>query len=178
MNRTEKTNLAESLKEKFSKAQLAVFLDYKGLKATEADEFRKRCRASQAEVKVLKNNIARVVSKDGALGDGAKQVMDGLVGPTMVAFSYGDPAAVAKAIKKFTEENEALVLKDSLLGKTRITAKEVQALADLPSREQLLSMLLSVMNGPARNFVSVLAAVPRGLVTVLAAIKDKKEKQA
>jgi len=174
MNRTEKTELATSLKDKFSRAKVALFADYKGLTATQADDLRKQLRATETEVKVLKNNIARLITKGGEMGDEAKALMDGVVGPTLVAFAYKDPAAAAKIMSKFAKDNEAFNLKDSLMDKKRVAVAGVEQLADLPSKEVLLSMLLSAMNGPARSFVGVLAAVPRGLVTVLSAIEKKK----
>jgi len=174
MNRTQKTELATELKDKFSKAKVAIFADYKGLEAAQADDLRRQLRTHKVEVKVLKNNIARLVTKEGGMGDQAKALMDSVVGPTLVAFAYGDPAAAAKVIHKFAQDNEALKLKDSLMGSKRIDASGVEALAKLPGREVLVAMLLGTMNAPARNFVGVLAAVPRSLVTVLAAIEKKK----
>ena len=174
MIRTEKTELANALKDKFSRAQVAIFADYKGLTATQADELRRALRGHKTEVKVLKNNVARLVTKDGALGEQAKSLMEGIVGPTLVAFAYGDPASAAKVIHKFAQDNEALKLKDSLMGEKRIDASGVEVLAKLPSREVLVATLLGTMNAPIRNFVGVLAAVPRSLVTVLAAIEKKK----
>jgi large subunit ribosomal protein L10 len=174
MNRIEKTQLAGELKDKFGKAHVAIFADYKGLPASRADDLRRLLRGHQVEVKVLKNNVARLATHDGALGEQAKSLMDAVVGPTLVAFAFGDPAAAAKVIYKFAQDNEALKLKDSLMGQKRIDASSVEALAKLPSKEVLLGQLLSTMNGPIRNFVGVLAAVPRGMVTVLAAIEKKK----
>jgi large subunit ribosomal protein L10 len=174
MNRVEKTELATALKDKFSKAQVAIFADYKGLTATQADDLRRALRAHNTEVKVLKNNVARLLTKDGAMGDEAKSLMDGVVGPTMVAFAYGDPAAAAKVIHKFAQDNEALKLKESLMGTKRIDASGVEELAKLPSKEVLIAKMLGTLNAPVTNFVGVLAAVPRSLVTVLAAVEKKK----
>lgn len=174
MNRTGKEALAVELTDKFKKAKVAVFADYKGLSATDADTFRRLVRAQNAEVKVLKNNIGRVITKDGALGANAKDLMERLVGPTMVAFAYEDPAAMAKAISEFAKGHEALKLKEGLLGDKLLRPAEVQQLADLPPKEVLMAQLLGVLNGPARSFVSVLAAVPRGLVTALSQIEKKK----
>jgi large subunit ribosomal protein L10 len=174
MNRTEKTELASVLKDKFSKAKVALFADYKGLTAPQADELRKQLRAAKAEVKVLKNNVARLLTKDGGMGDEAKNLMDGVVGPTLVTFAYGDPAAAAKVMHKFAQDNEAFKLKDSLMGTKRVDVSGVEELAKLPGKEVLVAMLLGTMNAPVRNFVGVLAAVPRSLVTVLAAIEKKK----
>lgn len=174
MNRIEKNDLAKSLQEKFDKAQVALFADYKGLTANQADGLRKQLRAQNVEVKVLKNNVARLVSKDGHLGDQAKQVMDSVVGPTLVAFAYGDPAAAAKVLHKFAQDNQALKIKDSLFGKTKLEASGVEELARLPSREVLLAKMLGSMNAPVSNFVGVLAAVPRSLLNVLTAIEKQK----
>ncbi len=174
MDRTSKETLATELKDKFSKAKLAIFADYKGLKSTEADELRRALRAKDTEVKVLKNNIGRLITKDGSFGSEATQLMDSVVGPTMVAFAYGDPAAAAKVISNYAKDHEALKIKDSLLGKKLLQSAEVSQLADLPSKDVLLAQLLGVLAGPSRNFVTVLAAVPRGLVTVLSQIEKKK----
>src|SRR5471030_1032275 len=100
MNRTEKTELAGELKTKFQKASVAIFADYKGLTATQADDLRRQLRTKDTEVKVLKNNVARLASKEGGMGEAAKQLMETVVGPTLVAFAYGDPAAAAKIISK------------------------------------------------------------------------------
>jgi large subunit ribosomal protein L10 len=174
MNRTDKAELASSLKEKFVKAQVALFADYKGLESNQANELRRSLRGHNVEVKVLKNNVARLVSKDGAIGTDAKDLMDSVVGPTIVAFAYGDPAAAAKVFHKFSKDNEALKIKDGLMGSKRLSASEVEELASLPSKEVLLAKMLGTMNAPISNFVGVLAAVPRSLVTVLSAIEKKK----
>jgi large subunit ribosomal protein L10 len=174
MNRSEKSELANELSQKFAKAKVAMFADYKGLTATQADDLRRQLRSTNTEVKVLKNNIARLVTKEGKLGNTAKTLMDAVVGPTLVAFAYGDPAAAAKVIAKFAKDNEALKLKDGLMGEQKLGASQVEELAQLPSKEVLLAKLLGTLNAPITNFVGVLAAVPRGLVTVLSAIEKKK----
>jgi len=174
MNRTDKAELASKLKEKFTKAQVALFADYKGLESNQANDLRRSLRSHKVEVKVLKNNVARLVSKDGSLGTDAKDLMDSVVGPTLVAFAYGDPAAAAKVFHKFSKDNEALKIKDGLMGSKRLSAAEVEQLADLPSKEVLLAKMLGTLNAPASNFVGVLAAVPRSLLNVLTAIEKKK----
>ncbi len=174
MNRTEKADLAKTLKDKFERAQVAIFADYKGLSGPQADELRRALRLHHTEVKVLKNNVGRLITQDGSFGDQAKELMEGVVGPTLVAFAFSDPALTAKVIHKFAQDNEALKLKDSLMGQKRIDVSEVEVLAKLPSKEVLVATLLGTMNAPIQNFVGVLAAVPRSLVTVLAAIEKKK----
>jgi len=174
MDRTQKEELAKSFKEKAAKAQVAIFADYKGLKASEADDLRRRLRDCNTEVKVVKNNILRKAVADGELGEDAKQLADGLVGPALIGFAYNDPAAAAKVFHEFSKDFEALQIKDSLMGQKKIGAAQIEALAKLPSKDVLLGMLLSTMNGASRGFVSVLAAVPRSFVTVLSAIEKKK----
>jgi large subunit ribosomal protein L10 len=163
MDRTGKENLANVLKEKFVKSNITLFADYKGLKASEADTLRRALRAQKAEVKILKNNIGRLVTQDGAMGEDAKGLMDRVVGPTLVAFAYGDPAATAKVFNEFAKNYEALKIKESLLGKKLLQPAEVTQLAELPSREVLLAQLLSVFNGPARSFVTVLGQLEKKL---------------
>lgn len=177
MNRAQKTELSKALTDKFGKAKVAIFADYKGLSASQADVLRKVVRDKEGEVLVLKNNVARLITKEGQMGDQAKELMDGLVGPTMVAFAYNDPATVAKAVHEFSKDNEALTLKDSLMAKSKVGAADIEALANLPSREVLLGQLLGQLNAPVQNFVMVLAGVPRAFVTVLSAIAEKKEKE-
>ncbi len=156
MDRTNKTALATELKEKFAKSNITLFADYKGLKSTEADNLRRALRAQKCEVKVLKNNIGRLVTQDGAMGEDAKGLMDRVVGPTLVAFAYGEPAATAKVLNDFAKAHEALKIKESLFGKKLLLPAEVIQLAELPSREVLLAMLLGVLNGSARSFVYLL----------------------
>lgn len=174
MNRTEKIELAQQLQENFKKAQVAIMADYKGLGAADADELRAKLRETGATVKVLKNNIARVAAKENALGEEATALFEEMVGPTLVAWAFEDPAASAKVFHQFAEDFEALELKDGLMGDRRIKAAEVEQLAKLPSREVLLAQVLSAMNGPVSGFVRVLAGVPRSFLTVLAAIERKK----
>ena len=161
MDRTNKETLANEMKDKFSKATVTMFADYKGLKSMEADELRRALRAQKTEVKVLKNNIGRLISKDGALGEDAKKLLDATVGPTLIAFSYGDPAASAKVFSNFAKTHEALKIKDSLLEGKLLPSAQVVELGDLPSREILLAKLLSVFNGPIAAFVRLLDAVEK-----------------
>jgi large subunit ribosomal protein L10 len=161
MDRTNKESLATELKGKFEKANITLFADYKGLKSLEADELRRSLRAKQCEVKVLKNNIGRLITGDGSMGEDAKGVMDRVIGPTMIAFAYGDPAATAKVLNDFAKTHEALKIKESLLGKKLLLPADIVALAELPSRDVLLAQLLGVLNGSARGFVYVLDQIAK-----------------
>lgn len=175
MNKTDKSTAVADLRDSFSKANAAFFADYKGLTVEQVNDLRRRLRPHNVKVKVIKNNLARLAVKEAKLGEASEQLLDTVVGPTMVAFANGDPAAAAKIIQKFVEENEVFGLKDSLLGSQRLTTAQVAELSKLPSREVLLARLLGQLNAPVQNFVGVLAAVPRSLVQVLAAIEKKKQ---
>jgi large subunit ribosomal protein L10 len=160
-NRTAKAEAAAKMKEKFSKAKIALFADYKGLTAMQADDLRKKIRGTDAEVAVLKNNLARLITKDGSMGEDAKKLMESVVGPTLVAFGYKDFTATAKAIHKFSTENEALKLKDSLMDGKILKTNDVEAIATLPTREVLLSMVLGTMMAPVAAFARVIDAIAK-----------------
>lgn len=172
--RAEKEKWAKNFTDKFSKAQLSILVSYRGLKAVDADLIRKKVRDNKGELKVLKNNVARKAVESGSHGTAIKESLDGVVGPTMIIFGNQDVAALAKVVYDFSKDNEAFTLKEGIFANQRIKASDVEALAKLPPKPVLLAQLLGVLNGPARSFVSVLAAVPRGLVTVLKAVEDKK----
>lgn len=178
MNKTEKAAAVAELKDNFSKAKAAFFADYKGLTVEQVNNLRKRLRQHNVKVRVLKNNLARLAVKEAGLGSESERLLDSVVGPTMVAFAYGDPAAAAKVIQKFADDNEVFGLKDSLLGGQKLASKQVEELSKLPAREVLLAMLLGQLNAPIQSFVGVLAAVPRSFVQVLSAFEEKKKKQA
>jgi large subunit ribosomal protein L10 len=172
MNRVEKAECVSELKDKVAKANAAFVTHYRGMTVGRLYDLRKKVRAGNGEVCVIKNRLARIAIK----GSFAEGLSADLKGPVALILSYKDPVPVAKAIvESLSEESPFQVKKGSLDGKI-ISAKDLEALSKLPSKEVLLSQLLSVLQGPTRNLVSVLAAVPRGLVNVLVAVKDQKEK--
>lgn len=178
MEKAQKQTSIAELVDCFSKSKATFFADYKGLTVEQANDFRKRLRPHNVKVRVIKNNLARIAVKNAKLGDEADKLLDSVAGATMVAFAYGDAAAAAKIIQKFADDVEVFNLKDSLLGDRRLSANQVAELSKLPSREVLLAKMLGTLNAPITNFVGVLAAVPRSLVQVLAAVAEKKKSQA
>lgn len=167
------TSITELTKD-FSEANAAFFADYKGLTVEKVTDFRKQLRTHNVKVRVVKNNLARIAVQKAGLSDESIKMLDSVAGPTMVAFAFGDVAAVAKVVSKFANDNEVFTLKESLLGDRVMTTAQVEQLSKLPSREVLLAKLLGTLNAPATNFVGVLAALPRSLVQVLSAIQAKK----
>lgn len=173
MNRTEKEAEVKELQDAFGKAKAVIFADYKGVSSNEMNDLRASLRKLDSEFRIVKNNLVRVALK----GTPKETAVESLVGPTAAFFSYDDPAAAAKALNEFSKEVEAFVLKEGFLGDETIGEAQIKELSNLPSKEVLIAQLLSVMNGPIRNFVSVLAAVPRDFVCVLQAVADKKKEQ-
>ena len=120
MNRIEKVALAKELKENLSHAQISIFVDYRNLSAPQLDLFRKNLREKNVKVKVIKNNVARLVVQDGAFGESVKAFMGELTGPTLVTFGFDDPSLLAKEVYQFSKDYPAFNIKESLLGKIRV----------------------------------------------------------
>ena len=171
MNRTEKAQVVESIKEKADKASIAVLTDFKGLTVEEMTNLRVKLREQGAEYQVVKNTLARIAF-DGGQHDVIK---DGFKECNAVAFGYDDPVGVAKALKEFAKDSKKFAIRGGSLEGKALDEAALKNLADLPSKEQLLGSLLGTMNAVPQNFVSLLANVPRGLLNVLTAIKDQKE---
>lgn len=170
MNRTEKSNEVSKLKQRFENAKAMFFADYRGLTVAEVTELRQKLYAQQSAMKVVKNRLAKLAFKDLKV-----EGMDPfLKGPTAIASSDADGVVPAKILVEFAKTHEKLQLRAGYMDGIVLDVKSIIALAKLPSREVLLSKMLGSMQAPATNLVNVLAAVPRGLVTALAAIRDSK----
>ena len=172
MDRAEKQVEIANLADKFQRAKAVFIADYKGMNVEQVTSLRKELRTQKLEMKVVKNSLAL-----RALGSTPYQsvLADDLVGTNAVIFSYSDPVAPAKTLTKFAGDFEHLSLKGGALEGKRLNQAAIKALAELPSREVLLGKMLGSMNAPASNLVGVLAAVPRSVVNVLNAYKQKLE---
>lgn len=150
----------------------AVFLaDFRGMNVGQATELRNELRKANAEYKVVKNTLLEIASK----GTDKEGLNPYYAGPTAIALCYDDPVAAAKVLSKFNKENtNPFTLKAGVLTGKTINVSEIQALADLPSREVLIAKMLGSMQAPASNFVRVLAAVPGGFVRALDGIRAQK----
>ena len=122
------------------------------------------------EYRVVKNTLLRLASK----GTGSECLVEHLQGPTAIAISQKDPVAPAKILSEFAKDSKVFELKIGALGGKLISLEEIKALAALPSREVMLGKMLGSLSAPATNLVGVMAAVPRSMVQVLAAIRDQK----
>jgi len=171
VNKQSKEAVVAEFSGKLTEAKAAFLADYRGLTVEQANDLRRKLRAAGVEYRVVKNTLLRLAAKDTP----AACMDDYLVGPTAIALAADDPVAPAKALVEFAKGSKVFELKAGMLDGKLLTVEDIQALSDLPSREQLLAQMLATFNAPATNLVGVFAAVPRSFVQVLAAIKDQKE---
>lgn len=171
MERTTKERLVADLHEKLQRASAAVLTDFQGLTVAEMTELRDALAAQRVEYQVVKNTLMRLASKD----TGASILEPFLKGTCAVAIGYDEPTAPAKVLKGFMKTNAKLKIKAGALATRLLTPEQVEALADLPSREVLLGKLLGTLNAVPTGLVTVLSGVPRAFVGVLAAIQREKE---
>jgi large subunit ribosomal protein L10 len=165
-----KTKAIGKLKETLSSAQDFIFTDYRGLTVEQITDLRKQLRTKEAEYKVLKNNFARIAFEQLSTPD----VSAYLTGPTAVAITPRDANEVAKIFYEFLKEVPALQVKGALIGGSVYNAAQTEAFSKLPGKLELISMLMSVMNGPARSLAAALNDVPSRLVRTIKAVADKK----
>lgn len=171
MNKQSKEALVAEFAEKLKTAKAAFLADYRGLDVDQANDLRNKLREAGVEYKVIKNTLLRLAAKD----TDSACLDEFLSGPTAIALVNEDPVAPAKALVEFAKNNEAFELKAGMLDGKLLVDADIKALAELPSREELLAKMLGSMSAPASNFVGVLAAVPRTFVQALSAIKDQKD---
>jgi large subunit ribosomal protein L10 len=150
-----KIQIVNEISEKLKSSQSTVVVDYRGLTVTEVTELRKQLRDAGVEFKVYKNSMSRRAAEAAGL----EGLNEHLTGPNAIAFSSEDVVAPAKILNDFAKKHEALEIKAGVIEGNVATAEEVKALAELPSREGLLSMLLSVLQAPIRNLALATKAV-------------------
>lgn len=169
--RQQKNQIVRDLAGKLKNSKSVVFSDYKGLTVKNMTTLRKELRESGIEFQVLKKTLINIALKDAGIDVDAKK----LEGQVAIAVSSGDEVAAAKIIAKTAKANENLKIVGGILGIKELSAQEVKALAQLPSKEELLAKLVGTINAPVSGFVNVLAGNLRGLVNVLNAISDAKK---
>jgi large subunit ribosomal protein L10 len=165
-----KTRAIGELKDSLGVAKDFIFTDYRGLTVEQITNLRKQLRAKEVHYKVVKNNFARIAFEQLSAPDVASY----LVGPTAVAISPKDANEVAKILFDFAREAPALQIKGALVGDSVYNAAQTEAFSKLPGRLELISMLMSVINGPARNLAAALNDVPARLVRTIKAVADQK----
>lgn len=150
-----KKAIVTEIADKFKASASVVVVDYRGLSVAQVTELRKQLREAGVEFKVYKNSMTRRAAEAAGL----EGLNEHLTGPNAIAFSTEDVVAPAKILNDFAKKNEQLEIKAGVIEGTLASEADVKALAELPSREGLLSMLLSVLQAPMRNFALATKAV-------------------
>ncbi|MEM7143209.1 MAG: 50S ribosomal protein L10 [Actinomycetota bacterium] len=173
--RPDKVAVVDEVKQKLTDADGAMLTEYRGLDVPAMAELRRALRDAGGEYKIYKNTLVRRAAQEVGL-----ELDDLLTGPTAIAFvgdkadgSAGDVAAVAKALKEFAKTNDALVIKGGVLDEQLLSADDLKALAELPSRDVLLAQLAGAFQAPMAKFAGLLAAVPRDFAYALQALIEK-----
>jgi large subunit ribosomal protein L10 len=171
MNRQEKAQIIEQLKEKAARANIAVVTDFKGITVEQVTELRSKLREAGVEYQVVKNTLARIALKE----TDHEILCEHFKENCAIALGFDDPVAPAKALADYAKTNKKFAMRFGSLEGKYLDEAGVKELAKMPTKPELLSSLLGTMNAVPTNFVGVLAAVPRTFLYALTAIKEQKE---
>lgn len=174
ITREKKETLVTAYTEKLRRSQAVIVTEYRGLTVKQLQPLRRELRAADSEIVVCKNTLMARALRD--LGMPAPESL--LSGPTAVAFCFGDLAAPAKVLSKYVRDTKILVLRGGMIGQSVFDETGVQALSELPGKEQMRAKVVGVLQSPLSGLVNVLAGPVRGLMTVLHARVSQLEQAA
>lgn len=174
LNLEQKQAVVAELNEVADKAFSAVAAEYRGLSVAEMTELRSKARQDQVYLRVVKNTLMR----RAVAGTEFECLSDELTGPLVYAFSIEDPGSAARLVKNFAKDHEKLKARLVALGGQLFDAKDIDRVADLPTRDEALATLMAVMKAPIEKFVRTLAEPHGKLVRTVAAIRDQKQQAA
>lgn len=169
----QKQDMVAEVGEQIAKAQSVVIAEYRNLTVSDMTDLRRKARGAGVYLRVVKNTLARRAVVDTPFSG----LADRMVGPLAYGIS-SDPIAAAKVLSDYARSNDKLVIKGGAMANQVMSAKDVTALASMPSREQLLATLMGTMRAPVAKFVQTLNEVPGKFVRTLAALKESREKQS
>lgn len=161
-----KIETVEQTRERLSRSQAVVVVEYKGMTVAQLRDLRKQLREVGAELKVVKNRLV----KRALAEDGFDAIDKSLTGPTALAFGYEDPTAPSKVCTKYAKTNEKLIIRGGLLGKKGLTVDGVITLSKMPGRLELLSQMAGVLKAPARQMAT---ALNQAMSKMVYAMKDR-----
>lgn len=170
LNLDQKKQVVEDVSAVVGNAQAAIIAEYRGLTVEEMKAFRREAHDNNVYVKVVKNTLLRRAVQDTDFSC----LDEHLIGPLAFAASE-DPVAVAKVLNKYAKEYDALEIKAGSMQGSLLSESDIKALAQLPSREELLAKLMGTMQAPVAKFVQTLNEVPTKFARGLAAVRDAKE---
>src|SRR5947199_8830650 len=163
VTRAKKQEQVEKLGTELKKVSSVIVATYSKLTVAQDYELRKTLRSSGAKYRVVKNTLAERAAK----GTKVEEVLKDLSGVTSIAYTAGDPVALAKALSKYAKDNPEFTFKAGVVEGRVVSIKEIESLATMPSKEEIYSKLLFLMNAPAQRLVTVMNAVGRDLAVVI-----------
>jgi large subunit ribosomal protein L10 len=170
LNLEEKKAVVAEVKAEMAKAQAIIIAEYRGLEVGHMTQLRANARKAGVYFRVVKNSLARRAVKETPFTG----LSEHMVGP--LAYGIGsDPVAAAKVLHEFSKGNEKFVIKAGAMPDFIMSGQDIEKLARLPSRDELLSKLAGTMQAPIANFVRTLNEIPSGFVRGLAAVRDQKQ---
>jgi large subunit ribosomal protein L10 len=175
VTRAKKKEQVDKLGKQLKSASSLIVTTYSKLTVAQDYELRKTLRSSGAKYAVVKNTLAERAAK----GTKVEEVLKNLSGVTSIAYTEGDPVALAKALSKYAKDNPEFTFKAGVVEGRVISINEIKALATMPSKEEIYSKLLFLINAPAQRLVTAMSAVGRNLAVVVnQGVKEKKFKEA
>jgi len=175
VTRAKKVAAVEKLGSELKNASSMIVATYSKLTVTQDFELRKALRPTGAKYRVVKNTLAERAGK----GTKVEQALTNLQGVTSIAYTEGDPVALAKALAKYVKDNPEFSFKAGIVEGRVISVKEIESLATMPSKEELYSKLLFLLNAPSQRLVTAVNAVGRNLAVVVSqGVEQKKFKEA
>jgi large subunit ribosomal protein L10 len=169
--RQEKVAVVEEVTAKLQASDAVIITEYRGMSVGQLATLRRQLRPAGGEYKVYKNTLARFAAEKAGLSDLASL----LHGPSGITFIQGDAAAVAKSLRDVSRINPMLVIKGGVMGGRVISAKDVDSLAELPSRDVLLAQFAGALQAPLVKTAGLLQALPRNFAYGLKALIEQKE---